>query len=258
MSWKLSRTPTQMVEAVIQKLRHPEVADDHRRDHLRIVTGPQPYRHSYFALDTFLEPDLERGTIQTIYGQRALLATHAFVRSLVEVLEREAADRAEDLLEKMGRAWAERNWVDLVPRVEQEYEIQFDRMSLGMLFQTWWWPMRAGGWGEGQLDWQHARRGLVQVIVNNSAFVRTLGQKGRPICSWYAGMFAGIFSKLARRDLASVEVECAAAGVDHCTFFIGSPNRIQSTRQARDDGASVETLVEHWLAHKSERVAVSA
>jgi hypothetical protein len=258
MSLELARSTQQTLEHIIERLRHAEVADDHRRDHLRIVTGPQPYRHSYYSRDQFLFFDACKGTIQTVYGQRAFLTTGNFFRSLVEVLAGHGDSRVDELLEKIGRNWSEAMFRDLVPRVEQEFEIQFDKMSLGMVIQTWWWPMRACGWGDCHVDLRHSRKGLVRIEVRESALVRAMGQVGRPICSWYAGMFAGIFSKLARRELSAVEVSCAAAGADRCVFLVGNPARIRDARQARDEGSSVETIIERWLAHRAERVSTPA
>ncbi|MCX7699908.1 MAG: hypothetical protein N2039_03440 [Gemmataceae bacterium] len=258
MQLELARTPQQAVDAVVTHLRRPDVADDLRRDHLRIVTGPQPYRHAYYAWDQFFRFEPNLGAIHTVHGQRVLLTTGNFIRALTEGVASQGSRDAQAVLERLGRAWAEATFRDFVPRVEQEFEIHFDKMGLGMVLETWWWPMRAAGWGSWHVDFRHARRGLVRINLSESMFVRALGRMGQPVCGWYSGMFAGVFSRLARRDLAAVEVSCVAATSEaSCTFLVGTPTRVRAAREARDQGAQVDEIIQCWLAPQPERAAAT-
>ncbi len=258
MHLELARTPQQVVQSVIACLRHGEVADDNRRDHLRIVTGPQPYRHAYYAWDQFVRFEPSQGSIHTVYDQRMLLTTGNFIRALVESLaSRENCD-VQAVLQRVGQAWADVSFRHFVPRLEQEYEIHFDKMGLGMALESWWWPMRAVGWGSWRVDLRDARRGLVRIDLAESFFVRTMERSNRPVCGWYAGMFAGLFSRLARRDLDAVEVTCAATGgAGVCTFFVGTPTRVTAARQARDEGAGLEEILHRWLTGKPEKAGAT-
>lgn len=259
MQFELARTSQQAIQAVISHLRRSEIADDLRRDHLRIVTGPQPYRHAYYAWDQFFSFEPNDGSICTVYDQRVLLTTGNFIRALAESVSSDKNRDGQAILQRLGRAWANATFRDFIPRLEQEFEIYFDKMGLGMMLETWWWPMRAAGWGNWHLDFRHARRGLVRIDLAESMFARALGRTGKPVCGWYAGMFAGVFSRLARRDLAAVEVSCVSAGDERtCTFLVGTPARVQAAREARDRGADVQEIMNQWLAPRPERAAAHA
>jgi uncharacterized protein len=243
MALELARTPESSRESLARSLRNPLVADDRVRDHVRIVTGPQPYRHAHYSADQFFQTDVAAGTVHNVYGQRALRASNYFLRALIESLDEQTPARKGELLYRIGRAWGERIMAEFAPRIAQEYEVEFEKLGIGMMLESWWWPLRAGGWGTCCFRFDRARSGIVSVQLNGSAAAD--GVRSETVaCDLYAGLFAAAFSRLAHRELTCVELECAAKGGPHCTFVVAAPSRAKNAIACRDEGANVEQILE--------------
>jgi uncharacterized protein len=248
MPLELARTPEMTRDALARHLRNPDVADDSRRDHIRIVTGPQPYRHAHHAAEQFFQFDGPAGAVRNVYGQRMLRVTGNFLRSLAKSLADHATERTDHIFYQLGRSWGAAAMKDFIPRIEQEYEIEFSKLGMGMMLESWWWSMRAGGWGNWRYDFRHAKSGLVFIDLYDSAVVGALGQIGTISCYLYAGLYAAAFSHLAHRDLACIELQCAARGDSHCKFLVATPQRVDAAAGQRNEGARVEQIIERLTA----------
>ena len=248
MPLELARTPEMTRDALARSLRNPAVADDARRDHIRIVTGPQPYRHAHFAAEQFFQFDAPAGVVRNVYGQRVLRVTGNFLRALAKSIGDRANERADHIFYQLGRAWGAASMKDFTPRIEQEYEIEFSKMGMGMMLESWWWSLRAAGWGTWHYDFRHARNGLVFIDLHDSAMVAALGQVGAVSCYLYSGLYAAAFSHLAHRDLACIELQCAARGESHCKFLVATPQRVDAAAGQRNEGARVEQIIERLTA----------
>jgi predicted hydrocarbon binding protein len=243
MALELARTPEQARQALSAKLRNPSVADDRIREHIRIVAGPQPYEHSHYAADRFFQFDAASGTLNNVYGQRLLRVGADFARALRESLVRELGDRAAEALYDIGFRWGEADMKSFVPRIEQEYECAFEKLAMGPMLESWWWPFRAAGWGVWRYDFSQTRAGLVFVELYGSATADPGEQTEKPRCDLYAGLYAAAFSHLAQRKLVCVELECAARGDSHCRFLVTAKRRADAAAAERDAGASVEDII---------------
>jgi hypothetical protein len=241
---ELARTPESSRETLARTLRNPQVADDRVRDYVRIITGPQPYRHAHYSADQFFETDAAAGTVQTVYGQRALWASDAFMQALNRSLTEHAPARVGEIRYGIGRAWGERLMHEFAPRIEQEYEVEFEKLGVGMVLESWWWPLRAMGWGACNFDFGRARKGVVAVRVHDSAAVVKEARPQAVTCHLYAGLFAATFSALAHRDVACVEVGCAAKGDGHCTFVVAAEARAKAAAAQRDEGTRADDILE--------------
>src|SRR5437762_456112 len=109
MPLELARTPELTREQLAQLLRNADVADDRLRDHVRIITGPQPYRHDHYSADQFYRVDAAAGTVHNTYGQRVLRVTLNFVRTLAKALAEQTPDKAKATMYQIGRSWGEAN-----------------------------------------------------------------------------------------------------------------------------------------------------
>jgi predicted hydrocarbon binding protein len=219
------------------------VADDRIREHVRIVAGPQPYDHGHYAADRFFQFDAASGAISNVYGQRLLRVSGNFARSLRDSLTRELGDRAADALYDIGFRWGEADMKSFVPRIEQEYECAFEKLAMGPMLESWWWPFRAAGWGVWRYDFSHTRAGLVFVELSGSAMVDAAEPANKPQCHLYSGLYAAVFSHLAQRKLACVELECAARGDSQCRFLVTGKRRADEAAVERDAGAAVEDII---------------
>ncbi len=243
MTLELARTPELNRDALDRTLRNPLVADDRIRDHVRIITGPQPYRHAHYSADQFFETDAA-GRLRNIYGQRSLRVSDNFLHGLAQALGEHAPAKSAAVLFQIGRAWGERMMEDFAPRIQQEYEVEFEKLGMGMVLESWWWPLRAMGWGTSHFDFSRARKGVVSVRVHDSATAIKDHRNSTVACHLYAGLFAATFCRLAHRELGCVEIGCAAKGDPHCTFIVAAPARTKAAALHRDEGAQVGEILE--------------
>lgn len=243
MALELARTLEQGWQTHAKNLRNAAVADDRIREHVRIVAGPQPYDHGHFAGDRFFRFDSATGTATNVYGQRLLRVTENFLGSLQRTLVRELGDRAASVLYDIGFRWGEADIKAFAPRIEREYECAFEKLAMGVMLESWWWPFRATGWGVWRYDFNHTKSGLVLVELSDSATAVAAGKSEKPQCHLYAGLFAALFSHLAQRELGCVELECAANGDSQCRFLVAARKRIEAATADREGGATIEEIV---------------
>ena len=147
------------------------------------------------------------------------------------------------ILYKCGFRWGVEDMKVFVPIIEQEYNLRFDDMDIHFLLETWWWWFQTQGWGAWRLDLSQRKQGMVTVDVFDSAIAKSLGNVGKPTCYLYAGVLAGVFTYIAKRDLAGIEVQCYAMGEDFCRFLIGSEKRINAAQFWLTEGATATEIV---------------
>jgi len=240
MPLEIARTTDEVREHLKRVLRS-DSADDKLRDHIRVVLGQQPYKHNHFSSDLFFSANAANGAVRNVYGQRVLRVTGNFLQALTATLQREAGESADELLYRCGFQWGAADIRAFVERVQQEYEIEFEKMAMGVMLESWWWPLRASGWGAWRYDFRDARNGLIFIDLDNS-MAAAVGRPGRRACHIYAGLFAAAFSHLARRELASIELECTCQGHEHCRFLVTTPKRIRVATTWRDEGIDQKTM----------------
>jgi predicted hydrocarbon binding protein len=247
MTLELSRSPEDVRELMRQNLRSAN-ADDVIRDHVRVVLGPQPYKHNHFSADEFFSFDAGNGAIRNIYGQRLLRSGENFVRSMIEILVQEmGAEKAGALLYECGFSWGAADMRAFGQRVQQEYETQFEKLRMGMMLETWWWPLRAAGWGVWHYDFRHGQHGLILIDLQNSIMAHAQSGAARPVCHLYAGLFAAAFSHLAHRELAGLELSCTAQGANHCRFLVTTAKRTQNALAWREQGVPIEEVLNRLI-----------
>jgi hypothetical protein len=245
-----SGTTDQMVEIMsrgpdeksVIRLRQ-EKADDKVRDHIRMTPGRQPYKHNYYTSEQFYNRDTRQGLITNVYGQRVLRVTEDFITGILGGLEEEMGDQAASIMYEAGYAWGIEDMRNFVPRSQAEFEVEFEKMGMGMMLETWWWPLTIEGWGTWQFDFREAKRNMLFVDLYESAVAKTLGDIGKVVCYFYAGLFASVFSVLARRDYGCVEIQCYATGADHCRFLISHAERVNAAEFWRSQGASSKDIM---------------
>jgi len=243
MSLELARTPEQTCDSLARNLRSAK-ADDCLRNHIRVVTGPQPYVHNYFAADRFFQFDPEAGAVQDVYGRRLLRVRDSFLHALTATLTQEVGAAASEALYNIGFRWGVADMRGFAERIQQEYEVEFEKLGMGMMLESWWWPLRSCGWGTWRYDFRLARAGLIFIDLNDSAVAATLGRTGKHECHLYAGLFAAVFSHLARRELRCVELRCTARGDDACQFLVATAKRTNAAVSWRDEGISLEDMAQ--------------
>lgn len=211
---------------------------------VKVQSGTQPL-HNYFTIEKFYKNE-GLGQIVNRYKQRMLLLSEDFLAGVYDGLTEDAGtagDVAGEILHACGYAWGKSDIQVFEQRCRQEFGRPIEEMIFGMVLETWWWPLRAAGWGGFQFDLSHRQEGLIFVDVHESAVARALGKVGKPVCHLYAGLFAAVFGHLARRDLSSLEIQCFSAGADCCKFVVGSTRRLGAAQSLLRAGATAQDVL---------------
>jgi bacteriochlorophyll 4-vinyl reductase len=205
-----------------------------------------PGRHNYYNDEEFIRPDPARGTVRDAIGRRLVRASADLLSALTDALEREGA-AAGDVLYKVGRRWGDADFRAFAERAPKEFGVSgLEQMHFRVMLESWRWPFTAAGWGTWRYDFRRARVGLPVVDLSDS--VTVTGRAEKPVCHLYAGLFAAVFSGLAKRDLVGVELQCAATGAEHCRFLVASAAKAGAALKLRDDGVPPEEILDQLAA----------
>jgi hypothetical protein len=63
------------------------------------------------------------------------------------------------------------------------------------------------------------------------------------VCYFYAGLFAAVFSVLAKRRLAAIEIQCYAMGEDFCKFLVATDKRVNAAAFWKNEGATAKDIM---------------
>jgi predicted hydrocarbon binding protein len=204
-----------------------------------------PGRHNYYADEDFFRPDPAACATRDAYGRRVVRVAGEFLAALAGALGQESGDRAGEILYQLGARWGAADMRALAARVPGEFGVDgVGQLNFSVLLETWRWPLTAAGWGTWRYDLSRVRQGLPLIDLFGSATAAALGPSARPVCHLYAGLFAAGFGHLAGRELAGVELQCAAAGADRCRILVAAPARAAAAAQLRDEGVSADAILE--------------
>ena len=230
-------------QRAVSFLRRTGVTDGTINRVIAAVEGPQPYKHNHYHDAEFFRHDRDRGTLSNPYGQRVMRVTEDFVVAILGSLEDEAgASGAREIMYKCGYQWGTRDMKRFLPRMRAEFEAELDRMRVDFLMETWWWPLTIQGWGTWRYDFTQRDKGLLYVELYESAVAKTVGDIGAVVCYFYAGLFASVFSTLAKRSLGCVEMQCYSTGEDFCKFVVADYDRVNAAAFWRTEGASARDI----------------
>lgn len=218
------------------------------RDRVRLLQGPQAYQHNHYTDDRFFQHDARRGTLTNVYGQRVIRVSEDFVVAVLGGLEDEVGDAAGEIMYKCGYEWGMEDMKSFSRRIQAEFETQMNKLSMGMMLETWWWPLQIEGWGGWRYDFRQGKQGLIFIDLFESAVAQSLGNVGKVVCYFYAGLFAAVFGVLAKRPLACIEIQCYAMGEDYCKFLISTDKRVNAAQFWRNEGATAKDILKKLQA----------
>jgi predicted hydrocarbon binding protein len=211
-------------------------------DKIRVIADQQPIKHNHYTDDEFFKHNPTTGVLTNVYGQRLVRVSEDFLVAVLGGLEDELGDAAGEVMYKCGYEWGIEDMSTFTPRVQAEFEMAVNKMAMGLLLETWWWPLQIEGWGGWNYDLRQGKQGLIFIDLYESAVAQSLGNVGKVVCYFYAGMFAAVFSVLARRQLAGIEIQCYSMGEDHCKFLIATDKRVNAAAFWRQEGATFKEI----------------
>jgi uncharacterized protein len=98
------------------------------------------------------------------------------------------------------------------------------------------------GLGWGTLEYEQIHPGLVALTSRDWVEADRTGSQ-YPSCHLTTALLADLLRRVADQELASLEVECRAAGDDRCRFLIGSPDALQRVFDSMREGVAVGEAV---------------
>ncbi|MBY0522994.1 MAG: hypothetical protein K2R98_06330 [Gemmataceae bacterium] len=212
-------------------------------DKVRLLQGPQAFKHNHYTDDMFFRHDARKGIVTNVYGQRIIRVSEDFVVAVLGSLEEEVGDAAGEIMYKCGYEWGMEDMKSFSARIQAEFEVEMSKMAMGLMLETWWWPLQIEGWGGWRYDFRQGKQGLIFIDLFESAVAKSIGDVGKVVCYFYAGLFAAVFSVLARRQLACIEIQCYAMGEDYCKFLISTDKRVNAAQFWRNEGATSKDIV---------------
>ncbi|MEO1173459.1 MAG: V4R domain-containing protein, partial [Myxococcota bacterium] len=199
--------------------------------------------HNQFSRDAFWRQD-EDGVLLNRFSQRCMLVTEDFVVGFQLALEEAVGDAAGEIMYRSGFNWGVEDISTFVKNYEAEYGYRVGESNFGAVLESWWWPLQSSGWGAWRFDLSKKSDGLIFVDLYDSAVAKTLGNVGRVVCHYYAGLFAAAFGYFANRELSGIEVQCYGMGEEYCRFLIGASKRINAAQFWIQEGATGAEVVE--------------
>jgi predicted hydrocarbon binding protein len=202
-------------------------------------------RHNVYDPEDFFTRDERTGELRRRDGQRVVTISEDFVAAVMAGTAKEVGDEAaRAILYHSGFKWAVADMKAFQPNIEKEFgNVPLNQMHLDFVLETWWWPLATEGWGGWKFDFEHRKAGLIFVELRDSVVAKSLERVGKPVCYWYAGLFAGLYSYLSRRELSAIEIQCYASGFDVCKFMIGMESKVNSAAFWVAEGASADDIL---------------
>lgn len=187
--------------------------------------------------------DQGRGRLVNRYGQRTMLVPEDFIVGFQFALEEEVGEAAAEIMYRCGLEWGRADITGFMQRFQDEFGKPVSEAHSGMALESWWWPLQASGWGSWTYDMSQLKEGLIFVDLYDSAVAKSIGNIGKVVCHYYAGMFAAVFSHLSRNDLSGLEIQCYSMGEDFCKFLIGASKRINAAQFWAREGAKASEII---------------
>jgi uncharacterized protein len=206
------------------------------------INGQPQSMHNYYAPERFFDRR-DAARLRTVHAERVMLVPEDFLMGFQLALDEQVGDAAGEIMYRCGFEWGKQDIVLFMKRLEAEYQRPTKTFSMGTLLELWWWPLQAEGWGAWRYDLSNRKEGLVYIDVFESAVAQTIGNIGKVVCHYYAGMFAAVFSHLSRKDLSGIEIQCLSMGEDFCKFLIGSSKRINAAQFWVREGAAAKDII---------------
>jgi uncharacterized protein len=207
-----------------------------------------PNRFNHYNLDNFFSFNSDDGSITDWNEGRNVLVTEDFIVGLIEGLEEEVGSASGVVMYNIGEEWGKRDANFFKNWFEKEYRREIRTSSLTFALEAWWWPFTTQGWGNWDVDLSEQKNGFMFINIFDSAVARTLGDVGKPVCHLYAGMFAGFFTGLVKKNLSCIEIQCYAMGETYCKFLLGKQDRIDAASFWHTEGATARDI-EKRLRH---------
>lgn len=154
--------------------------------------------------------------------------------------EDRSAEDAARLAREIGFEIGDDVYRELVDTVERERATPLESLDAGSFWHAVSDYFASTGWGE--LRHQTLHDGVA--ALDGRDWVEARDRSGNaPGCHLTTGLLAAVLSQVAGTDLAVLEVECRAAGDDHCRFLFGAREALERVYEKLRDGTVYDTAI---------------
>ena len=189
--------------------------------------------------------DLYEGTVVDPSDTRSIFLGTDILRGIHAALSYEAGAAWKIVLYRCGFLWGQKTLRYFVRQSQGAFGAKFEQISVAAFLGNLVTFMNFNGWGVLSFDLRHATaHGVLKFELRKSIFSEALEHLREHVDFMVAGMLAGIFSDLARADLACIEVCSALTGAPTSVFLLSAKDRIEGLRGALDGGADARELLE--------------
>lgn len=199
-------------------------------------------QHNHYEIGKFLVRE-GSGRLLNRYKQRMMLVPEDFVVGYQLALQEEVGDAAAEIMYRCGLEWGKADMQGFERRFQEEFGMRMADAHSRMVLESWWWPLQASGWGSWSYDLSQLKEGLIFVDLYDSAIAKSVGNIGKVACHYYAGLFAAVFSYIARAELSGLEIQCYSMGEEYCMFLVGASKRINAAQFWSREGATAQEII---------------
>jgi predicted hydrocarbon binding protein len=188
-----------------------------------VITPP---RGNYFTERDYLKTDVRRGVTRNRAGTRILTLTSDFLIGLRNALVFECGKAADAVLKTAGRRWGK----NFAARIEKElggfYGMPVAEFPLALFEASLVMGFSHHGFGKLRLDVSLYDKGLIVAVVENPIYFGLLDSAAAPADPLLTGIFAGLFSHFAGRELDCVQTQCQVCGAADSRFVVSLASRL--------------------------------
>ena len=195
----------------------------------------------YFAVDAYVQGDLEMGLLENRRGDRLLALPETLIQAIYSGLRKETGQASRLVLFNCGRWWGKNFYTRFREELTDYYGTALADMSMLEFLNSLQSCWVAYGWGKIELDQSHQHRGFLMLKTSGSPFASQAPQGEVPTCFLEAGVLSAFFSQLTGRELHCVQTACESIGAEQNCFLLGLASRLQPA----------EAMVENRLDHDS-------
>lgn len=203
---------------------------------------PRPKIHNHYRFQDFFSFQPQAGTLTDWNQSRNIFTSEDFIIGLVEGLEEEVGSASAVIMYTIGCQWGVQDCEFFQKWFAAEFGHNLRQSNLMFLLETWWWPFTSQGWGRWEVDMSDRKHGCIFINLFDSAVARTLGDVGKPVCHLYAGLFAGFFGTLIKKNLSCIELQCYSMGETYCKFLLGNQDKIDAAAFWVNEGATARDI----------------
>jgi len=192
--------------------------------------------------------DLYEGTVVDPTDTRTIFLATDILRGIHAALSYEAGEAWKVVMYRSGFLWGQKTLRYFVRQSQGAFGAKFEQLGVDAFLGNLATFMNHNGWGLLTIDLSEAiGRGVVRFELRKSIFSEALEDLRDRVDYLVAGMLAGVFSDLARADLAAIEITSTLTGAPASVFLLSARSRIDAVRALVDSGAG-EAEVQELLA----------